>query len=81
MMYAAIRFATELLRTDTTFRFLGISRNGWVSVAAIIGGAIWIWYTQKRAEERTVIGEPSLLSPQPATVEAPLAEEPVNGEA
>lgn len=70
VMYAAIRFATELLRTDTTFRFLGISRNGWVSVAAVIGGTIWIWYTQKRAEPRTIVGEPSLLSPQPATVDA-----------
>ena len=69
VMYATIRFATELLRTDTTFRFLGISRNGWVSVAAVIGGILWIWYTQKRAEQRTLVGEPRLLSPQPATVD------------
>ncbi len=69
VMYAAIRFATELLRTDTTFRVFGISRNGWVSVSAIIGGAVWIWYTQRRAEQRTVIGPPTLLSPQPATVD------------
>ena len=67
MMYAAIRFATELLRTDTTFRVLGISRNGWISVAAFIGGAIWVWYMQRRGEERTLFGEPVLLSPQPAT--------------
>ena len=26
-MYAFIRFAMELLRTDTTFRFLGMSRS------------------------------------------------------
>lgn len=69
--YASIRFITELIRTDTTFRFLGISRNGWVSVAAILGGAAWIWYAQRRAEQRTLIGEPSLLSPQPATVPDP----------
>ncbi len=68
LMYAAIRFGTELLRTDTTFRILGVSRNGWVSVAAMVGGAAWIWYAQRRAEPRTVIGDPSLLSPQPATV-------------
>ncbi len=67
VMYSFIRFMMELLRTDTTFRLFGISRNGWVSVAAFIAGAIWIWYMQKRAEQRTLVGEPSLLSPQPAT--------------
>jgi prolipoprotein diacylglyceryl transferase len=68
VMYALIRFLMELMRTDTTFRVLGISRNGWVSVAAMLFGAGWIWYTQRRGEARTLIGEPRLLSPQPATV-------------
>jgi prolipoprotein diacylglyceryl transferase len=67
-MYAFIRFVMELIRTDTTFRFLGLSRNGWVSVAAFIGGLIWVWYTQKRAERRTLVGDPTLLSPQQETV-------------
>jgi hypothetical protein len=32
------------MRTDTTFRFLGLSRNGWVSIAVIlIGGAVLAW--------------------------------------
>jgi len=43
--YAVMRFLLELIRTDTTFRFLGLSRNAWVSlaviVAASIGLAIW----------------------------------------
>jgi prolipoprotein diacylglyceryl transferase len=69
-MYAFIRFVMELIRTDTTFRFLGLSRNGWVSVAAFIGGLIWVWYTQKRAERRTLVGDPTLLSPQQETVPA-----------
>ncbi|MFO7699457.1 MAG: prolipoprotein diacylglyceryl transferase [Acidimicrobiia bacterium] len=69
-MYAFIRFVMELIRTDTTFRFLGLSRNGWVSVAAFVGGLIWIWYTQKRAERRTLVGDPTLLSPQQETVPA-----------
>ena len=34
--YGVIRFLMELLRTDTTFRFLGLSRNGWVSIAVVI---------------------------------------------
>ena len=65
-MYAFIRFMMELLRTDTTFRFLGLSRNGWVSIAAFIGGVIWIVYAQRRAEQRTLVGKPTLFSPQPA---------------
>jgi len=66
-MYAFIRFWMELLRTDTTFRLFGISRNGWVSILAFGGGLAWVWYTQKRAEKRTLVGDPILLSPQPAT--------------
>jgi prolipoprotein diacylglyceryl transferase len=46
--YGAIRFLTELLRTDTTFRLLGISRNGWISVGAIIAGVILLVLAQKR---------------------------------
>ncbi|MGI9528553.1 MAG: prolipoprotein diacylglyceryl transferase [Acidimicrobiia bacterium] len=65
-MYAFIRFLMELLRTDTTFRFLGLSRNGWVSIAAFIGGLAWVWYTQKRGEKRTLIGKPTFFSLQPA---------------
>jgi prolipoprotein diacylglyceryl transferase len=39
ILYGVIRFATELLRTDTTFRLLGLSRNGWVSIAIALLGA------------------------------------------
>lgn len=67
VMYSFIRFSMELLRTDTSFRLFGISRNGWISLAAFIGGWVWIWYMQKRAESRTLLGEPYLLSPQAAT--------------
>ncbi len=74
VMYSFIRFWMELLRTDTTFRLFGISRNGWVSLAVFIGGLIWIRWAQKRAEQRTLIGEPYLLSPQPATVAAVSAD-------
>ena len=67
MGYAVIRFLMELLRTDTTFRFLGLSRNGWVSIAAFAFGAWWLWLMQRRGEARTLTGEPTLLSPQPET--------------
>ena len=44
VLYGTIRFLTELIRTDTTFRFLGLSRNGWVAAAvAIAGVALFVW--------------------------------------
>lgn len=49
--YGAIRFVMELIRTDTTFRFLGLSRNGWVSIAAMILGAFVLWWKGVRVEE------------------------------
>ncbi len=38
--YGAMRFALELIRTDTTFRILGLSRNGWVSLGVMLGGIV-----------------------------------------
>ncbi|MGH8912874.1 MAG: prolipoprotein diacylglyceryl transferase [Acidimicrobiia bacterium] len=38
--YGVLRFLMELLRTDTTFRLLGLSRNGWVSLGAIAVGVV-----------------------------------------
>lgn len=38
--YGVGRFALELIRTDTSFRLLGISRNGWIAAALVIGGTI-----------------------------------------
>ena len=49
--YGAIRFVMELIRTDTTFRFLGLSRNGWVSIAVMILGAIILWWRGVRVED------------------------------
>ncbi len=40
-MYGLMRFLLELIRTDTTFRLLGLSRNGMVALAVAIGGAVW----------------------------------------
>ena len=38
--YGMLRFGMELLRTDTTFRFLGLSRNAWVSLGVILVGIV-----------------------------------------
>lgn len=49
--YGVIRFIMELIRTDTTFRFLGLSRNGWVSIAVILLGLIVLFWKRVRVEE------------------------------
>jgi len=55
MVYGLIRFLTELLRTDTTFRVLGISRNGYVSLGAMIAGAILFRIAQKRGARQSLL--------------------------
>ena len=54
VLYGIGRFIMELLRTDTTFRFLGLSRNGWVSVLAVAGGLIAFVWLQRRREPQEV---------------------------
>ncbi|MGH2814138.1 MAG: hypothetical protein ACRDLC_03170, partial [Actinomycetota bacterium] len=41
-------FGLELLRTDTTFRLAGLSRNAWISVALVVGGSVWLWLRERR---------------------------------
>lgn len=55
--YGMIRFGLELIRTDTTFRFLGLSRNGWVSIGVMIVGLVVIgWKTRAKAGAGTPRG-------------------------
>jgi hypothetical protein len=42
--YGIMRFLLELMRTDTTFRFLGLSRNGWVALGVTIAGGVLCWW-------------------------------------
>lgn len=49
-MYGVGRFGLELIRTDTTFRLLGISRNGWVSIL-VVGGALGALVALRRRSE------------------------------
>lgn len=59
--YGTVRFLLELIRTDTTFRFLGLSRNGWVAMGVVLGATVWL-----------VMRQSSVLSPQSsATRESP----------
>ena len=48
--YATMRFGLELIRTDTTYRFLGLSRNAWVALAVIaIGAGVLTWNGRRSA--------------------------------
>lgn len=59
--YGTGRFLLELIRTDTTFRFLGLSRNGWVSIAVVIGGSVGLWLRNRGQEEEPAPLEAELL--------------------
>ena len=48
VLYGIVRFLMELLRTDTEYRLAGISRNGWLSILAAIGGTIAFIVMQRR---------------------------------
>jgi prolipoprotein diacylglyceryltransferase len=48
VLYGTGRFLLELLRTDTTYRLLGLSRNAYVSLALVVGGSLWLWLRERR---------------------------------
>ena len=46
--YGLMRFLLELIRTDTTFRLLGLSRNGWVSLVVVLGAVTVVVVRERR---------------------------------
>ncbi len=71
VVYGTGRFLLELLRTDTTFRLLGLSRNGWVSLVAVAGGLVGLWWLQRRGAPRRLVGEPRFFAPGAPTEVGP----------
>ena len=63
MIYGAGRFLMELMRTDTTYRLLGLSRNGWISAGAVLFGIGLLWWMQRRGEPRVLVGDPVFIAP------------------
>jgi prolipoprotein diacylglyceryl transferase len=49
VLYATVRFFLELLRTDTTYRLAGLSRNAWVSIAVVLAGSAALVLRERRA--------------------------------
>lgn len=78
-MYAFGRFLLELIRTDTTYRLFGLSRNAYVSLAVVLGAGVWLFLRERRgpatepggggAEGAGVPGGPG-SDREPATVAA-----------
>jgi prolipoprotein diacylglyceryl transferase len=66
--YGFIRFAVELLRTDTTFRLLGLSRNNWIALLVFLGGLAALRWWQSHGPDRPVgtpidaVGSPAARS-------------------
>jgi prolipoprotein diacylglyceryl transferase len=57
VLYGIGRFLLEFLRTDTTFRLLGMSRNGWVAIAVAIGGTVLLVMRERKAAAGTPVPE------------------------
>lgn len=56
MLYGVGRFTLELIRTDTTFRLLGLSRNGWVALLIVAGAATLLAMRMRRSTSPSPIG-------------------------
>jgi prolipoprotein diacylglyceryl transferase len=48
LLYAFGRFLLELIRTDTTYRLFGLSRNAYVSLAVMVGAGVWLYLRERR---------------------------------
>ncbi|MCJ7780264.1 MAG: prolipoprotein diacylglyceryl transferase, partial [Acidimicrobiia bacterium] len=79
IVYGAGRFLMELMRTDTTFRLFGLSRNGWISAGAVLLGIGLFWWMQRRGEPRVLVGEPVFIAPGKATVAEPIGSDEPSG--
>jgi prolipoprotein diacylglyceryl transferase len=52
--YGFVRFWVELLRTDTTYRLLGLSRNNWVALLVFVLGLVGLGWWQRRGPDRPI---------------------------
>jgi prolipoprotein diacylglyceryl transferase len=63
VLYGAGRFGLELLRTDTTYRLFGLSRNAYISLAVVIGGSVWLALRERRRPAAEAAEEPEAAPP------------------
>jgi Prolipoprotein diacylglyceryl transferase len=79
VLYGAGRFLLELLRTDTTFRLFGLSRNAYVSLAVVVGGSVWLFLRERRGREDQEPEAEAAPEP-PAAAEAGAEPQPAEAE-
>ena len=53
VLYGIMRFLVELIRTDTSFRLLGLSRNGWIALLVSVTAAIGVAWWERRGHRET----------------------------
>ena len=85
ILYGAGRFGLELLRTDTTFRLLGLSRNAWVSLLVVAAGVVWLVLRERGAGRAGLAPGPAgaaeeVSAPAGDAAEEDAAEEPSEAE-
>jgi prolipoprotein diacylglyceryl transferase len=68
ILYATGRFLLELLRTDTTYRLAGLSRNAWVSILVVVVAATVLVLRERRGRDQPV--------EEPAAADAAVEGEP-----
>jgi Prolipoprotein diacylglyceryl transferase len=76
ILYGAGRFLLELLRTDTTYRLFGLSRNAYVSLAVVVGGSVWLYLRERRRPPAEEAEPAAPEEPEPAAAEAAEATPP-----
>jgi prolipoprotein diacylglyceryl transferase len=64
LLYALGRFLLELIRTDTTYRLFGLSRNAYVSLAVMVGAGVWLYRRERGGTGET--REPATVGAVPA---------------
>jgi prolipoprotein diacylglyceryl transferase len=68
ILYATGRFLLELLRTDTTYRLAGLSRNAWVSILVVVVAATVLVLRERRGRDQP--------AEEPAAADAAVEGEP-----
>jgi prolipoprotein diacylglyceryl transferase len=56
ILYSTARFLLELIRTDSPYRFWGLSRNGWYSLLVIGAGLALLWWIYRRRPAAATTG-------------------------